>query len=194
MPAQGQGPAPFEVHAGDARDLIRDVADHSVDLICTDPPYNLASYSRGNIEMSWRSDFNNDVAAWDQVTFDPKEWVDEVRRVLAPHGNLFAFTSYNLLGRWHEVFDPAFDITQNVVRTPMRSLLAKWASIGLFAFAALIPTNSLRAQTPSPPVQPSAPSRKSPSKPMSAKENNRRCNSTGRCSRSCLRTRRSATK
>jgi len=43
----------------------------------------------------------------------------------------------------------------------MRSLLAKWASIGLFAFAALIPTNSLRAQTPSPPVQPSAPSRKS---------------------------------
>ena len=28
---------------------------------------------------------------------------------------MFAFTSYNLLGRWHEVFDPAFDTFQFIV-------------------------------------------------------------------------------
>jgi site-specific DNA-methyltransferase (adenine-specific)/modification methylase len=115
VPVGGRGRCPFEVHAGDARDLIRAVPDQSVDLVCTDPPYNLASYSRGNIAMSWRSDFNNDLAPWDQVTFDPKDWLDQIRRVLAPHGNLFAFTSYNLLGRWHEVFDPAFDTFQFLV-------------------------------------------------------------------------------
>src|SRR5260370_35966117 len=113
LPAQ---PAPrlgsFELLSGDARELLRDVPDQSVDLICTDPPYNLAPYSRGNIAMSWRSDFNNDVAAWDRVTFDPGDWLTEMRRVLAPHGNLFAFTSYNMLGRWHDVFDPAFDTLQ----------------------------------------------------------------------------------
>ena len=85
---------------GDSRELLARVPDHSVDLICTDPPYNLGGYSTGNIKMSWRSDFNNDVAAWDQIEFDPAEWLAEFRRVLKPTGTIFAFTSYNMLGRW----------------------------------------------------------------------------------------------
>jgi DNA modification methylase len=100
---------------GDSRELLTSIADASVDLICTDPPYNLGGYSTGNIEMSWRKAFNNDVAAWDQLAFDPAAWRDEFRRVLKPTGTIFAFTSYNLLGRWHEVFDPAFDTFQFVV-------------------------------------------------------------------------------
>ena len=52
---------------GDSRELLARVPDHSVDLICTDPPYNLGGYSTGNIKMAWRSEFNNDVAAWDRV-------------------------------------------------------------------------------------------------------------------------------
>ena len=97
---------------GDSRELLARVPDHSVDLICTDPPYNLGGYSTGNIKMAWRSDFNNDVAAWDQITFEPSDWLEEFRRVLKPTGTIFAFTSYNMLGRWHEVFDPAFDTFQ----------------------------------------------------------------------------------
>jgi DNA modification methylase len=100
---------------GDSRELLARIPDGSVDLICTDPPYNLGTYSTGNIRMSWRSDFNNDVAAWDQHPFDPAEWLAEFQRVLQPTGNIFAFTSYNLLGRWHEVFDPAFDTFQFIV-------------------------------------------------------------------------------
>jgi DNA modification methylase len=100
---------------GDSRLLLARVPDASVDLICTDPPYNLGGYSTGNIDMSWRKSFNNDVAPWDQLTFEPAEWLAEFRRVLKPEGTLFAFTSYNLLGRWHEVFDPAFDTFQFVV-------------------------------------------------------------------------------
>ena len=65
--------------------------------------------------MSWRKSFNNDVAAWDQTTFEPAAWLAEFRRVLKPTGTLFAFTRYNLLGRWHEVFDPVFDTFQFVV-------------------------------------------------------------------------------
>jgi site-specific DNA-methyltransferase (adenine-specific)/modification methylase len=64
--------------------------------------------------MSWRKDFNNDVAEWDR-NFDPADWRDEFLRVLKPTGNLFAFTSYNMLGRWHAVFDPLFDTFQFMV-------------------------------------------------------------------------------
>jgi site-specific DNA-methyltransferase (adenine-specific)/modification methylase len=100
---------------GDSRDLLAGVPDASVDLICTDPPYNLGTYSTGNIAPSWRKAFNNDVADWDQQPFEPAAWLDVFRRVLKPTGTLFAFTSYNLLGRWHQVFDPAFDTFQFVV-------------------------------------------------------------------------------
>ena len=106
---------PATLWQGDSRELLARIPDASIDLICMDPPYNLGTYSTGNIEMSWRKAFNNDVAAWDQLAFDPAAWLAELRRVLKPTGTLFAFTSYNLLGRWHEAFDPAFDTFQLVV-------------------------------------------------------------------------------
>lgn len=105
----------YELHLGDSRGLLQELDDASVDLICTDPPYNLATYSTGNIKMSWRKEFNNDVAVWDQQAFDPQDWLAPLKRVLKPTGTLFAFTSYNLIGRWHQVFDPVFDTFQFIV-------------------------------------------------------------------------------
>ncbi len=99
----------------DSRAHIRTLADHSVDLILTDPPYNLNPYSTGNIALSWRSDMNNDLADWDGIDFRPADWVAEFKRILKPTGNIFAFTSYNLLGKWHDAFDPEFDTFQFMV-------------------------------------------------------------------------------
>jgi len=104
-----------ELILGDSSACIKQIPDHSIDLILTDPPYNLGRYSTGNIKMSWRKDFNNDVAEWDTTIFDPAEWLDEFRRVLKPTGTIFAFTSYNLLGQWHQAFDPVFDTFQFMV-------------------------------------------------------------------------------
>ena len=101
--------------AGDSAQVLPALPDGCADVICTDPPYNLAGYSTGNIAPSWRAPFNNDVAQWDEAPFDPADWADELCRLLAPTGTIFAFTSYNLLGRWHEVFDPRFDTFQMVV-------------------------------------------------------------------------------
>lgn len=100
---------------GDSHLLIKEVPDNSVELILTDPPYNLSGYSTGNIEMSWHKTINNDLAEWDMNSFEPKEWVDEFKRILTPTGNIFAFTSYNLMGKWHQVFDPEFDTFQYMV-------------------------------------------------------------------------------
>jgi len=99
----------------DSRKFIKSIPNGSVDLILTDPPYNLSQYSTGNIKMKWRKDFNNDLAEWDKITFNPEEWVDEFIRILSPTGNIFGFTSYNLMGKWHETFDPKFDTFQFMV-------------------------------------------------------------------------------
>lgn len=104
-----------KIFKGDAVILIQDIADNSIDLILTDPPYNLSPYSTGNIKLSWRKDINNDLAEWDKIEFAPIEWVKEFKRVLKPTGNLFAFTSYNSIGKWHEAFDPEFDTFQFMV-------------------------------------------------------------------------------
>jgi len=100
---------------GDSRYLIKEMPDKSVDLILTDPPYNLSNYSTGNIELSWRKNINNDLADWDRNSFEPAEWVAEFKRILKPTGNIFAFTSYNLMGKWHQAFDPEFDTFQYMV-------------------------------------------------------------------------------
>ncbi len=105
----------YELFLGDSAEYIQKIPDHSVDLILTDPPYNLGRYSTGNIKMSWRKEFNNDVAAWDTTIFNPADWLEEFVRILKPTGNLFAFTSYNLLGQWHQAFDPVFDTFQFIV-------------------------------------------------------------------------------
>lgn len=105
----------FLIQNGDSKELITTLPDSSVDLILTDPPYNLGNYSTGNIELKWRKDINNDLAQWDTIDFNPSEWVDEFKRILKPTGNIFAFTSYNLIGKWHEAFDHKFDTFQFMV-------------------------------------------------------------------------------
>lgn len=105
----------YRLLLGDSKKSIKNIPDNSVDLIFTDPPYNLSPYSTGNIKLSWRKDINNDLEEWDKNSFSPKEWLDEFMRILKPTGNIFVFTSYNLLGKWHEAFDPKFDTFQFVV-------------------------------------------------------------------------------
>ena len=105
----------FEIYNTDARKVIEEIPNASIDLILTDPPYNLSNYSTGNINLPWRKEINNDLAEWDQENFVPADWLREFKRILKPTGNIFAFTSYNLLGKWHEAFDPEFDTFQYVV-------------------------------------------------------------------------------
>jgi len=105
----------FKIHNADSHEFVKQIPSASIDLILTDPPYNLSPYSTGNIRLAWRKEINNDLAQWDQEMFEPADWVPEFMRILKPTGNIFAFTSYNLLGKWHEAFDPKFDTFQYMV-------------------------------------------------------------------------------
>ncbi len=94
---------------------VKNIETGSIDLILTDPPYNLSNYSTGNMKFTWRSEINNDLAKWDKDIFNPQDVKEEFIRILKPTGNLFIFTSYNLLGEWHKIFDPEFDTFQFMV-------------------------------------------------------------------------------
>lgn len=99
----------------DCFSMLREIPDNSIDLILTDPPYNIAKYSTGNIKFDWRSDINNDLAEWDLEELKPSELVQEFKRILKPTGNIFIFCSYNIIGEYHKAFDPEFDTFQFMV-------------------------------------------------------------------------------
>lgn len=99
----------------DCFSVLKNIPDHSVDLILTDPPYNIAKYSTGNMKFNWRSEINNDLAEWDLSELNPEDLVGEFKRVLKPNGNIFIFCSYNIIGEYHKVFDPEFDTFQFMV-------------------------------------------------------------------------------
>ncbi|MDR1911426.1 MAG: site-specific DNA-methyltransferase [Helicobacteraceae bacterium] len=101
-----------DIYNTDAFTKLKEIPDHSVDLILTDPPYNLSAYSTGNMKFSWRKEINNDLAQWDKKDLNPADLKEDFMRVIKPTGNIFVFCSYNLIGKWHEVFDPLFDTFQ----------------------------------------------------------------------------------
>ncbi len=99
----------------DCFSTLKKIPDNSVNLILTDPPYNIAQYSTGNLKFDWRSDINNDLAEWDLNPLRPNDLISEFKRILSPKGNIFIFCSYNIIGEYHKVFDPEFDTFQFMV-------------------------------------------------------------------------------
>lgn len=98
----------FEVKRGDCFSYFPKIPDNSIDLILTDPPYNLGKCSTGNIKFKGRKYFNLDVAEWDKKPLNIPDLSMEFQRILNPKGNIFIFTGYNLLGEYHVNFNPFF--------------------------------------------------------------------------------------
>lgn len=90
----------------DCFSALKDIPDHSIDLILTDPPYNIAKYSTGNLKFDWRSDINNDLAEWDLTELHPEDLIGEFKRILKPQGNIFIFCSYNIIGEYPSPLPP----------------------------------------------------------------------------------------
>ena len=110
---------------GDCLTLIKSIPDHSIDLILTDPPYNLGNFmhKRGTNIKGMR---NNHFAysGWDNLSFEEwsnvmKLFLQECNRVLKTKGSLLMFMSilkvetiiklathaglyYKTVGAWHK--------------------------------------------------------------------------------------------
>jgi DNA modification methylase len=84
----------------DARVALRDMADQSVDLVVTDPPYRTISggNTQGKHQRPSGMLTNNDgrIFRHNDITFD--EWLPEAFRVLRDPGHCYVMT--NLLNLW----------------------------------------------------------------------------------------------
>ncbi len=92
------------LHSGDCRDVIRQLADHSIDSVVTDPPYALVSIVKrfgkpGSAPANGNDAYKRASAGfmgkqWDtgEVAFSQEFW-SEILRVLKPGGHVVAFGS-----------------------------------------------------------------------------------------------------
>lgn len=105
----------YKLFNEDCRLLMKRMPSQSVDLILTDPPYNISQYSTGNISREGKTTLNNDIAEWDKKIINPVEYVDDFKRIIKPNGNIIIFAGYNQIGAWHNAFDSQFDTFQMFV-------------------------------------------------------------------------------
>lgn len=99
-------PAPLNtVFQGDFLDLVRDLADDSVDLVIADPPYNASKGADWRWEgeavlPGFGGEWRKVDQAWDDMSLDQYfdftlAWLSEVRRVLRPTGSLWVHGTYH---------------------------------------------------------------------------------------------------
>lgn len=115
------------VEHGDSRDVLKTLADCSVDAVVTDPPYALVSIQKrfgkpGSAEAKDRDGLYKRASAgfmgqkWDtgEVAFDPAFWA-EVLRVLKPGGHLLAFSGTRTYHRLAcAIEDAGFEIRDQI--------------------------------------------------------------------------------
>lgn len=116
------------VEHGDSRDVLKTLADASVDSVVTDPPYSLVSIQKrfgkpgsapaqeGRDGLYRRASAGFMGKTWDtgETAFDPEFW-REVYRVLKPGGHLIAFSGTRTYHRMTcAIEDAGFEIRDQI--------------------------------------------------------------------------------
>lgn len=85
----------LDIRNGDALVLFREIADESIDLIITDPPYNLGK-DYGN---------NHDLKEFDDYMDFTRAWLSEAKRVLKPTGTIYVFMGVRFISYLYTVLE-----------------------------------------------------------------------------------------
>ncbi len=75
--------------AGDAIELMQTLPGESVDLVCTDPPYNLRKNYGNNID--WKQ--------WHEYETFTRRWLMETKRILKPTASLYIFMGVQFISQ-----------------------------------------------------------------------------------------------
>jgi len=83
----------FEVYQGDCIDVMKSISDSSIDMILTDPPYNISRENKFHTMGRAGIDFGK----WDK-DFDLFSWMDEIPRLLNKNGSVVIFNDWKNIG------------------------------------------------------------------------------------------------
>lgn len=78
-----------DIYLGDSIELIKQIPSSSIDLICTDPPYNLGKNYGNNIDYKDKEEY---------IKFT-KEWLIQAKRVLKEDGSIYVFMGVKFISR-----------------------------------------------------------------------------------------------
>lgn len=85
----------IKIIRGDALELFKNIADRSVDLIITDPPYNLGKdYGNGS-----------DSREFDHYLDFTRKWLGECARVLSDNGTIYVFMGVRFISYLYAIFE-----------------------------------------------------------------------------------------
>ncbi len=85
----------IEVIAGDALVELNKINTGSVDLIITDPPYNLGK-DYGN---------NHDIQGFSEYISFSRNWLTQANRILKPTGTLYVFMGFRFISYLYDILD-----------------------------------------------------------------------------------------
>jgi adenine-specific DNA-methyltransferase len=97
------------VAQGDSLKLLRQLPDHSISLILTDPPYH--STKKENIYGDTSFEEDQHYVEWMQQY--AKEW----RRILRPNGSFYCFCASEMAARLEVMFSTDFNVLSNITWT-----------------------------------------------------------------------------
>jgi len=95
-----------KIHCADCLKFMKDIPDESIDLVLTDPPYNISQKNKifRDYRSGKRSDIKMDFGEWD-YNFQIEPFLKEAKRVLNDFGSIIVWTSEQLYGKYREWFE-----------------------------------------------------------------------------------------
>jgi len=93
----------IDIRLGDCIDILKGIDNESVDLIVTDPPYNL-SKNYGN---------NGDNLNFDEYMSFSRAWLAEAKRVLKPSGTIYLFMGVRYISFIYMILEHELDFYFN---------------------------------------------------------------------------------
>jgi len=105
-----------ELWHGDCLELMKNIPDKSVDLVLTDPPYNIAR--NNNFHTMGRAGI--DFGAWDKNA-DIFSYIKECYRVLDKNGSFIVFNAWKNLGDISKFSESLGFVTKDMLRLEKRN-------------------------------------------------------------------------
>jgi len=90
----------------DCLEVLKEFPDESIDLVYTDPPYNISQKNKifRDYRSGKRADINMDFGRWD-YNFEIIPFLEQSKRVLNEYGSVIVWTSEQLYGKYREWFE-----------------------------------------------------------------------------------------